>query len=55
MMHTSLSSSAITSAVWLSVPMPSMPRISPAMWKPVTWSRPSSSTTLDLKKPLRSA
>jgi hypothetical protein len=35
--------------------MPSMPRISPAIWKPVTWSRPSSVSTSVLKKPARTA
>jgi len=54
-MQISLSSSAITSEAWLPVPMPSRPTISPAMWNAVTWSRPSSSSTRLLKKPLRTA
>ena len=55
MTQTSLSSSATALQVCASVPMPSMPRISPAIWKPVTWSRPSSSRTSVLKKPVRTA
>ena len=45
--------SATASQVWVSVLMPSSPSNSPAIWKPVTWSRPSSAETRVLKKPVR--
>ena len=53
--HTSLSSSATALQVWISLLMPSRPSSSPVIWKPVTWSRPSSISTSVLKKPLRIA
>ncbi len=55
MTQTSASSSATASQVWWSLTMPSRPMISPAIWKPVTWSRPSSAVTQVLKNPVRIA
>ena len=55
MTQTSASSRATASQVWWSFTMPSSPMISPAIWKPVTWSRPSSDVTQVLKKPVRMA
>ena len=55
MTQTSLSSSATISQLCAPLEMPSRPISSPVMWKPVTCSRPSSSITVLLKKPLRTA
>jgi hypothetical protein len=45
----------MASQQWKSLAMPSKPRSSPAIWKPVTWSRPSSEVLQVLKKPVRTA
>jgi len=55
MAQTCESSSATASQLWRSVLMPSSPSSSPAIWNPVTWSRPSSDDTRVLKKPVRTA
>ena len=55
MTQTSASSSATASQVWRSRATPSSPMISPAIWKPVTWSRPSGAVMQFLKNPVRIA
>src|SRR3990167_1399421 len=55
MTQTCESSSAMASQACRSVLMPSRPSSSPAIWKPVTWSRPSSDEMRVLKKPVRTA
>ena len=45
----------MASQEWRSLTIPSMPMISPVIWKPVTWSRPSAVVTQVLKNPERTA
>ncbi len=54
-MQTCESSRATASQEWRSLLMPSRPMSSPAIWKPVTCSRPSEADTTVLKKPVRTA
>ena len=53
--HTSLSSRATASQLWVRIQMPSIPISSPDIKKPVTWSRPSCVAMVVLKKPVRMA
>ncbi len=55
MTQTSESSNATASTWWLRLPKPSSPINSPAIWKPVTCSRPSFDAMAVLKKPVHTA